>query len=119
SPRFAWFLRNGTDFDGTLTSSFIKNYLMMDDNDIFQSIKCWTDSDDAILSDLCKRFRSRKLFRTTFFDDKPNDALIQEVVTQTANCLAQNGLPSDKKSTSFYYASGENYSEAYKYEEEE
>src|SRR5699024_6359782 len=118
-PALNYFLENGADFSGKIKPDFIKNYIKLDDNDIFQSIKCWSSSDDPILSDLCRRFRARDLYRTTFFDDKPSEAIKESVASKTAQQLSKSELPADKISTSFYFNFGESYSEAYRYEEEE
>ena len=96
----------------------LRHYLMLDDNDIFQSIKFWQHADDPVLADLCKRFQSRKLFRTTFLENKSPHKVRKQVKSQTRNILKQRGLPHDDKATSFYYAFDKSYSEAYQYEEE-
>lgn len=119
SRALEYFLENGSNFTGTLNSSLIHKYLLLDDNDVFQSIKCWTDSKDKILNDLCQRFRSRRLFRTTFFDGMPSKTVQQTAIKKTSEWLKRNGLPADSESICNYFAFGESYSEAYRYEEEE
>lgn len=119
SPDLKFFLEADKNQEKTFSKEVIRRYLALDDNDVFQSIKGWTKSDDKILSNLCRRFQARTLFRTTFLDDKPTDAFRRTVASKTANWLRKNDLPSDKQSASFYYNFGENYSEAYRYEEDE
>jgi hypothetical protein len=96
----------------------LKNYIKLDDNDIFQSIKFWQNSDDPILADLCRRFQSRKLFRTTFLENKSTQKVKRQIKTQTKQLLKKGGLPSDDESAAIYYAFDQSYSEAYQYEEE-
>ncbi|GAW91911.1 metal dependent phosphohydrolase [Calderihabitans maritimus] len=43
---------------------------MIDDTDIFQAIKIWTGSKNAILRDLSLRMLNRKLFKTYCFSRK-------------------------------------------------
>ncbi len=119
SPALQYFLETSENEMGQVSDEVVQKYLALDDNDVFQNIKGWTESDDKILTDLCKRFRARRLFRTTFLDDKSNETFKKSVADKTANWLKKNGLPSDQNSASFYYAFGKNYSEAYRYEEEE
>src|SRR5699024_4119955 len=90
----------------------------LDDNDIFQSIKYWQNSDDPILANLCRRYQSRSLFRTTFLRKRPSGTLIDEVRTKTQKYLKKQNLPSDEDSAGYYYDLDESYSEAYRYENE-
>lgn len=119
SPALSYFLKKGEQFDGTLTPDLIQRYMLLDDNDIFQSIKYWSQSSDPILADLCERFRARRLFRTTFLDEAPSQQMKQSIISKTTAQLKKQGLPSDKDAASFYYAFDENYSEAYRYEKDE
>ncbi len=113
------FLKNRNSASKQISEENIQNYLTLDDNDIFQSIKHWVKSDDIILSDLCKRFQARSLFRTTFLNEKPTKTVKEAVKAKTTACLHKNNLPSDEISASLYYSFGESYSEAYRYEQEE
>lgn len=68
-----WFLP-GTPVEKILRGEKLSLYehLALDDADIIFYIKRWQDSDDAILSDLSKRFINRRLFKA--FDlDMPHD----------------------------------------------
>ncbi len=118
SPSLRYFLKNRDDAGKQISEVTIRHFLNLGDNDVFQSIKLWTDSDDLILSDLCTRFQSRSLFRTTFLDEKPKKNIKESVKTKTIEWLNKNNLPSDEESASFYYSFDVSYSEAYKYEEE-
>ena len=92
--------------------------MQLDDNDVFQSIKYWQQADDAILADLCKRFQSRALFRTTFLKSGKTQKLENKIKSKTKSLLKKRGLPHDDESASYYYDFDQSYSEAYKYENE-
>jgi hypothetical protein len=96
----------------------LHQYLQLDDNDVFQSIKYWQHADDQVLSDLCRRFQSRSLFRTSFLDSTPSSELVDEVKTKTQQALKKRKLPYDENSAKYFYSFDESYSEAYRYENE-
>jgi len=118
SPALQYFLEKQPSARKRISAQMLKNYIKLDDNDIFQSIKFWQNSDDLILADLCRRFQSRKLFRTTFLENKSTQKVKRQIKTQTKQLLKKGGLPSDDESAAFYYAFDQSYSEAYQYEEE-
>ncbi len=118
SPALQYFLETRPSARRQISSEMLKHYLKLDDNDIFQSIKFWERSDDGILADLCRRFQSRKLFRTTFLENEPGGEIRKKMTSQTQQILKKRGLPHDEESAGFYYAFGQNYSEAYRYEQE-
>ena len=55
----------------------LKYFLELDDSDINAAIKVWSRSDDVILSDLCERLLSRKLFKVVFSDQPDRDLFAQ------------------------------------------
>lgn len=118
SPALQFFLENRPSAQKGISAEVLQRYLQLDDNDVYQSIKYWQYADDLILSDLCRRFQSRGLFRTTFLDRKPTQALKNKVVNRTRKLLRERGLPHDKSAAGYYYAFDESYSEAYRYENE-
>ncbi|MDZ7714738.1 MAG: HD domain-containing protein [Balneolaceae bacterium] len=118
SQSLSFFLRERPSAKKGISSQVLKHYLNLDDNDVYQSIKYWQQVDDPILSDLCKRFQSRKLFRTTFLDKKPTKKLKESLKTKTQQLLKKRGLPYDEHSAQFYYKFDQSYSEAYRYENE-
>lgn len=118
SPTLRFFLESKHSAKKKISAEVLKHYVLLDDNDIFQSIKFWQYGHDPILADLCRRFQSRKLFRTTFLKNKSTQKLKQLIKSQTKKILKKRGLPNDEKSASFYYAFDKSYSEAYQYEEE-
>src|SRR5699024_11662512 len=69
-------------------------------------------------SNLCGRFQSRSLFRTTFLDKKPTDALIKKMRIKTQKVLKERGLPSSDTAATYFFSFDVSYSEAYRYENE-
>lgn len=118
SPALQFFLESEKSARKKISAEMLKHYIRLDDNDIFQSIKFWQYNDDPILSDLCRRFQSRRLFRTTFLDNKLPQQIEEKIKSQTSNILKKRGLPYDEESAGFYYAFDKSYSEAYQYENE-
>lgn len=64
-----WF-QKGTAFEKILQGNTLslKEHLELDDSDVLFHIKQWQRSEDAILSDLAKRFLHRKLFKAFDLD---------------------------------------------------
>jgi len=118
SPALDYFLKHQPSAKKGISDEMLKHYLNLDDNDVFQSIKYWQQSQDPILSDLCKRFQSRSLFRTTFLQKKTTRKVEQQIKTKTQALLKKRGLPHDEEAAGYYYSFNQSYSEAYKYEKE-
>ena len=118
SPALQYFLENRPSAQKGIKGEVLQKYLQLDDNDVFQSIKYWQYSSDPVLSNLCKRFQSRKLFRTTFLDKKPSKQIKKKVLTKTQKVLKKRGLPYDEETANYYFSFDESYSEAYQYEKE-
>lgn len=118
SPALQFFLENQTNAKKGISTEVLHQYLQLDDNDVYQSIKYWQHADDPILSDLCQRFQARSLFRTTFLDTQPTKELREQVKTKTQNVLKKRGLPYDEAAARYYFSFDESYSEAYRYENE-
>jgi HD superfamily phosphohydrolase len=118
SPALQFFLEEQPDAKKGISSDVLEKFLRLDDNDVFQSVKYWQYADDPILSDLCKRFQSRSLFRTTFLNSQPSKKLIRKVKTKTQKSLKKKGLPYDDAAADYYFSFDESYSEAYRYENE-
>lgn len=118
SPALQFFLEEQPSAKKGISSQVLQKYLQLDDNDVFQSIKYWQYSDDPILANLCQRFLSRSLFRTTFLDSDPTKSLVKKVKAKTKKSLKKKGLPYDEKAAGYYFSFDESYSEAYRYENE-
>jgi HD superfamily phosphohydrolase len=118
SPALQFFLEEQPSAKKGISSEVLQKYLQLDDNDVFQSIKYWQYSNDPILANLCKRFQSRSLFRTTFLDNKPSKKFRKKVEAKTQKTLKEKGLPANEETARYFYSFDESYSEAYKYESE-
>jgi HD superfamily phosphohydrolase len=118
SPALRYFLEKQPSTKKGISEEVLEYYVQLDDNDIFQSIKYWQESDDPILADLCRRFQSRLLFRTTFLRKEPSQKLKGEVLEKTRKRLKKLNLPCDEESAGYYFDFDESYSEAYRYENE-
>lgn len=57
----------------------LKNYAMLDDNDMWSAIKVWSQNDDKILSLLANNLINRKLFKVEVFDEEITDDYIEEL----------------------------------------
>jgi uncharacterized protein len=113
-----FFLEKRPSSKKTISKEMIEMYTLLDDHDIYLSIKYWMHSKDPVLSDLCSRFLNRSLFRTTFFPGTPSRKILKDLLNQTQVQLTQLGLPSDEESATYYLKTDQSYSEAYKYENE-
>lgn len=119
SPSLAFFLQNRISANKGVSRKILNHYLNLDDNDVFLSIKYWQNEEDPVLADLCRRFQSRQLFRTTFLEGRRNAKAIRKKVREkTKHSLKEQGLPHDDESVAYYYAFDKSYSEAYQYEKE-
>ncbi|MFZ4752438.1 MAG: HD domain-containing protein [Chitinophagaceae bacterium] len=74
----------------------LKYFLELDDSDINAAIKVWSRSEDVILSDLCERLLSRKLFKVVF-SDQPDRELFAQLKKQI-----QSQLNLDDKDLHYY-----------------
>ncbi|WP_010677250.1 HD domain-containing protein [Bacillus timonensis] len=65
-------------FEDKLT---LKDYVKLDESIIFFYFQVWQDEDDAILSDLCRRFLNRNLFKYVEFD--PSEQMMKMMELRT------------------------------------
>ncbi|MEH7379458.1 HD domain-containing protein [Bacillus sp. JJ1533] len=65
-------------FEDTLT---LKDYVKLDEGIISFYFQAWQDEDDAILSDLCRRFLNRNLFKYVEFDPSTQMMKMMELKT--------------------------------------
>lgn len=64
TPSFALFIENDfTKEDFINKPELLEKFAKLDDYDVMSSVKAWTDSDDFILSTLCKNMLDRHLYR--------------------------------------------------------
>lgn len=116
SPSLKYLLEKYPSAKKEITGDIIEHYTMIDDNDVLLSMKYWQHEDDAILSDLCRRFLNRHLFRTTFFKKPPSKQKKADMLKSTRDALKKQGLPNDEQSAGYYLFFDHSQSEAYKYQ---
>ncbi|MGB4776652.1 MAG: HD domain-containing protein [Daejeonella sp.] len=86
TPNFSHFLNNSiTSEDFSQNSEHLKRFSMLDDNDIFTSIKVWVNHDDLILSTLCKNMINRNLYQVEITNDPPPLNRINELSAFVCN----------------------------------
>lgn len=118
SPGLRYFLDSKLSARKTITPKMMQEYARIDDHDIITSIKYWQYEEDLILSDLCRRFLNRDLFRTTFTKKTANEKVMSGYRQKTIHQLKQLGLPHDDEALSYYLFQDYSHNEAYKYENE-
>lgn len=70
----------------------LKQFLKLDDQDIFTAIKVWEDHEDPILARLCKMLTTRSLYKIEITTDPPEAArisLLKENVASVLNITLQ------------------------------
>lgn len=109
SPSLLYFLNNLIDSE-TLKSNpqALKNFLYLDDYDVWGAIKVWAHHDDKILSDLSSRLINRRLFKV----DLTNSKAEAEDKRQIKKLLAQE-LNLKESQVKYYFQSGELSNSAY------
>jgi uncharacterized protein len=70
TPSLAAFLKKDvTHEDFKKGDGWIREFMMLDDFDVFSSIKVWMENDDIILSCLCKKLMNRQLYKVLVQND--------------------------------------------------
>ncbi len=118
SPKLEYFIKEKPSAKKQISKKAIDLYAALDDYDVYQNIKDWQFSDDAILADLSTRFLNRDLFRTTFLDGEADQELINSVHSQTVETLKSLALPDAENQAHHYFKFEVNKTEAYKYQNE-
>jgi len=65
----------------------LQQFSKLDDQDIYASVKVWADSDDAILSKLCRMLNARKLYKVEISNEPPDPQRVERLAFQTAVAL--------------------------------
>jgi HD superfamily phosphohydrolase len=81
-------------------SAMIEEFARLDDFDVLASIKEWSNDEDRVLSDLCKRLIQRRLFKAVWWNEEPNKMDMQRIIQTIASTY---GL--DDKDASYYVRS--------------
>ena len=80
TPCFSYFLNNSISREEFKNDpKNLERFTKLDDNDIFTSIKVWTDDEDLILSTLCKHLISRNLYKVEMSNEPPSMEWINEL----------------------------------------
>lgn len=95
------------DFENNHT--VIKHYTNLDDNDIMTSIKVWANANDFILSELCKKFTNRMLFRTHL----QSKNFSRKIIHQLQNNILKKYPQLNIKDISYFLITGEVNNAAY------
>ncbi|MCE7066408.1 HD domain-containing protein [Dyadobacter sp. CY326] len=77
TPDFARFLKRSftlEDFD--IHKDLLESFNGLDDNDVWASVKGWRTHSDLVLSTLCNMLLNRNLFKISFYDSPPEEALL-------------------------------------------
>lgn len=115
SPALEYFMTEQPSAKKRISKEMIDQYTQMDDHDVYLCIKVWARHEDKILSDLCQRFLTRKLFRTSFSEKKLTKAQKKELEQATISHLKKLKLPDPEANLKYYLSFEQSYSEAYKY----
>lgn len=80
TPSFSFFLENNVDqsFYTENKDLVLKNFVMLDDNDIWSSLKVWMNHSDTVLARLSEGMIYRKLFKITITPETPSAELIEQ-----------------------------------------
>ena len=85
-PRLRFFLDNNVESkDFTLGSEAVRNYELLDDNDLWSSIKVWAQNDDKILSILAGDMINRNIFKVEIHENH----IDEETISALQNKLAE------------------------------
>ena len=69
SPALKYFLTSASDTQYTPGNDLLHYYSLLDDSDLLSAIKVWMNSEDKVLSELCKCFTNRQLFKGRIIDN--------------------------------------------------
>ena len=85
-PHLRFFLYNNVESkDFTLGSEALRNYELLDDNDLWSSIKVWAQNDDKILSILAGDMINRNIFKVEIHENH----IDEETISALQNKLAE------------------------------
>ena len=80
SPAFRFFLYNNIDKEEFYHNpEWLENFIQLDDNDIWTSLKVWSTHTDKILSTLSSGMINRRLFKVEVSSEPASDERIEEL----------------------------------------
>ncbi|WP_461789043.1 HD domain-containing protein [Pedobacter sp.] len=88
TPALQHFLQNDVNAANFFEEEIhLQQFSKLDDQDIYASVKVWADSDDVILSKLCKMLNARKLYKVEISNEAPDPQRLQRLAFQTSVAL--------------------------------
>lgn len=82
-PALRYFLENTIDKKSFLSdNSALEHFVSLDDSDILSTVKVWASSEDKVLSELCKHFVNRQLFRSDITQEPASIEKKRQLITQ-------------------------------------
>ncbi len=88
TPALQHFLKNDVSEANFFEEEIhLQLFSKIDDQDIYASVKVWADSDDAILSKLCRMLNARKLYKVEISNEPPDPQRVERLAFQTAVAL--------------------------------
>jgi uncharacterized protein len=109
TPPLQFFLENRVgEKDFELNPSLIDQFALLDDVDVFASVKNWCHHDDTTLSVLCKGLINRRLYKVQITRSPISDDELNQIRTDTAKIM---GISS--KEASYFVFTGEVRNNAY------
>lgn len=110
TPAFMFFLKNSfTKEDFINKPDLIEQFALLDDYDVFTSVKVWVDHPDVIISHLASGLVNRKLMRTELNSTPYTDLEIDNL----KNKIAHEFKISDDTDTGYLYSRGTITNNAY------
>jgi uncharacterized protein len=93
TPNFAQFLHRRVTLENLENEpDLLRAFNGLDDHDVWASIKGWIDHPDFVLSKLSKMLLDRHLFKIAFYNEPPDDTVLNSVREQ----LLEAGLSRDE-----------------------
>ena len=110
TPALAVFLKNNYNKKDFLDyPGLLETFALLDDYDIFASVKVWMHHPDKILSDLCTSLVERRLFRIELKKEKTGASYKQQLIAKAAKKFRVT-----EKEAQYYVCTGEVENSAYK-----
>jgi uncharacterized protein len=110
TPALAVFLKNNYNKQDFLEyPGLLETFALLDDYDIFASVKVWMHHPDKILSNLCAHLVERKLFRIELTREKVSTSYKQQLTARAAKKFKVT-----EKEAQYYVMAGEIENSAYK-----
>lgn len=83
TPALHWFLYQNVTREHFLQSEqALQQYALLDDTDILSAIKVWASNEDKVLSELCRCFVNRQLFKVKILDEPLSELERQSLLAQ-------------------------------------